>query len=204
MAKEIVGQIKLQIPAGQAIILHRRWVPALGQQGVNIMAFCKEFNAATQKPRRETSPSRRDHGLQGQELHLHHQETAGFGVDQEAREHCFRFQGAAQAEGWQAQQEAGPGHREDQQMKDLNARTEEAAYTDHRRTARQDGRGSGTPVSESQSFAGGAVSQSPTEPKLPVPKTESCGADCLGKLPFSVKIWFRRSVSVVAHAEALC
>src|SRR6266446_6678951 len=48
MAKEIVGQIKLQIPAGQANPAPPVG-PALGQQGVNIMAFCKEFNARTQK-----------------------------------------------------------------------------------------------------------------------------------------------------------
>jgi large subunit ribosomal protein L11 len=47
MPKEIVGQIKLQIPAGQANPAPPVG-PALGQQGVNIMAFCKEFNAATQ------------------------------------------------------------------------------------------------------------------------------------------------------------
>ena len=48
MAKEIVGKIKLKIPAGQANPAPPVG-PALGQQGVNIMAFCKEFNAATQK-----------------------------------------------------------------------------------------------------------------------------------------------------------
>jgi large subunit ribosomal protein L11 len=48
MAKEIVARIKLQIPAGQANPAPPVG-PALGQQGVNIMAFCKEFNAATQK-----------------------------------------------------------------------------------------------------------------------------------------------------------
>ncbi len=48
MAKEVVAQIKLQIPAGQANPAPPVG-PALGQQGVNIMAFCKEFNAATQK-----------------------------------------------------------------------------------------------------------------------------------------------------------
>ena len=48
MAKEVVGQIKLQIPAGAANPAPPVG-PALGQQGVNIMAFCKEFNAATQK-----------------------------------------------------------------------------------------------------------------------------------------------------------
>ncbi|MEI8233923.1 MAG: 50S ribosomal protein L11 [Verrucomicrobiota bacterium] len=48
MAKEVVAQIKLQIPAGQANPAPPIG-PALGQHGVNIMAFCKEFNAATQK-----------------------------------------------------------------------------------------------------------------------------------------------------------
>lgn len=47
MAKKIVAMIKLQIPAGQANPAPPVG-PALGQQGVNIMGFCKEFNAATQ------------------------------------------------------------------------------------------------------------------------------------------------------------
>lgn len=46
MAKKVVGQIKLQIPAGQANPAPPVG-PALGQHGVNIMAFCKEFNART-------------------------------------------------------------------------------------------------------------------------------------------------------------
>jgi large subunit ribosomal protein L11 len=46
MAKKVVGMIKLQIPGGQANPAPPVG-PALGQQGVNIMAFCKEFNAAT-------------------------------------------------------------------------------------------------------------------------------------------------------------
>ncbi len=48
MAKKVTGIIKLQIPAGQANPAPPVG-PALGQQGVNIMGFCKEFNAATQK-----------------------------------------------------------------------------------------------------------------------------------------------------------
>lgn len=48
MAKEVVAQIKLQIPAGSANPAPPVG-PALGQQGVNIMAFCKQFNAETQK-----------------------------------------------------------------------------------------------------------------------------------------------------------
>ena len=48
MAKKVVGYIKLQVKAGEANPSPPVG-PALGQQGVNIMAFCKEFNAATQK-----------------------------------------------------------------------------------------------------------------------------------------------------------
>ena len=46
MAKKKVAEIKLQIPAGQANPAPPVG-PALGQHGVNIMGFCKEFNAAT-------------------------------------------------------------------------------------------------------------------------------------------------------------
>jgi len=48
MAKKIEGYIKLQIPAGKANPSPPVG-PALGQRGLNIMAFCKEFNAATQQ-----------------------------------------------------------------------------------------------------------------------------------------------------------
>jgi len=47
MSKKVVGQIKLQIPAGQASPAPPVG-PALGQAGVNIMDFCKAFNARTQ------------------------------------------------------------------------------------------------------------------------------------------------------------
>jgi large subunit ribosomal protein L11 len=48
MAKKIIGMIKLQIPAGQANPSPPVG-PALGQHGVNIMEFCKAFNAKTQE-----------------------------------------------------------------------------------------------------------------------------------------------------------
>lgn len=48
MAKEVVTQIKLQIPAGKANPAPPVG-PSLGQHGVNIMEFCKQFNAKTQK-----------------------------------------------------------------------------------------------------------------------------------------------------------
>jgi large subunit ribosomal protein L11 len=47
VAKKVVGQVKLQIPAGQANPAPPVG-PALGQRGVNIMEFCKAFNAQTQ------------------------------------------------------------------------------------------------------------------------------------------------------------
>ncbi|QQR73594.1 MAG: 50S ribosomal protein L11 [Holophagales bacterium] len=47
MAKKVVGQVKLQIPAGKATPAPPVG-PALGQAGVNIMDFCKTFNARTQ------------------------------------------------------------------------------------------------------------------------------------------------------------
>ncbi len=47
MAKKVIGQIKLHIPAGKATPAPPVG-PALGQQGVNIMDFCKAFNARTQ------------------------------------------------------------------------------------------------------------------------------------------------------------
>lgn len=55
MAKKVVGQIKLQIPGGQATPAPPVG-PALGQAGVNIMDFCKAFNARTEGNRGVTIP----------------------------------------------------------------------------------------------------------------------------------------------------
>lgn len=48
MAKKVIRQVKLQIPAGKATPAPPVG-PALGQHGVNIMGFCKQFNAVTAK-----------------------------------------------------------------------------------------------------------------------------------------------------------
>ena len=53
MAKKILGYIKLQVPAGAATPSPPIG-PALGQRGVNIMGFCKEFNARTESVQRGT------------------------------------------------------------------------------------------------------------------------------------------------------
>ena len=50
MAKKVIGQVKLQIPAGQATPAPPVG-PALGQAGLNIMDFCKAFNARTEGDR---------------------------------------------------------------------------------------------------------------------------------------------------------
>lgn len=55
MAKKVVGQIKLHIPAGKATPAPPVG-PALGQHGVNIMDFCKAFNARTAKDNGITTP----------------------------------------------------------------------------------------------------------------------------------------------------
>ena len=53
MAKKILGYIKLQVPAGSATPSPPIG-PALGQRGVNIMGFCKEFNARTESMQKGT------------------------------------------------------------------------------------------------------------------------------------------------------
>jgi len=55
MAKKIVAQVKLQVPAGKANPSPPVG-PALGQHGVNIMEFCKAFNAQTQAQEGLTIP----------------------------------------------------------------------------------------------------------------------------------------------------
>ncbi len=85
MAKEIAGTIKLQIPAGAANPAPPVG-PALGQQGVNIMAFCKEFNAATQKQSGDILPVVIT-VYKDKSFHLHHEVAARGDPAQEGRWH---------------------------------------------------------------------------------------------------------------------
>ncbi len=84
MAKKIAGYVKLQVPAGKANPSPPIG-PALGQRGLNIMEFCKAFNAVTQGlepgmpiPVVITAYGRPD-------LHLHDQDAAGELPAQEGR-----------------------------------------------------------------------------------------------------------------------
>ncbi len=77
MAKKIDGYIKLQVPAGKANPSPPIG-PALGQRGVNIPEFCKQFNAATQEHGGRLADPDRDHGLCRPLLHLRDEDAAGF------------------------------------------------------------------------------------------------------------------------------
>ncbi len=85
MAKKIDGYIKLQVPAGQANPSPPIG-PALGQRGVNIPEFCKQFNAATQGTRGRLADPDGDHGLCRPLLHLRDEDAAGVLSAQEGGE----------------------------------------------------------------------------------------------------------------------
>ena len=79
MAKKVLTTIKLQANAGQASPAPPVG-PALGQHGINIMEFCKAFNAQTQSETGHRDPGR-DHRLRGPLVHVHHQDAAGRRAD---------------------------------------------------------------------------------------------------------------------------
>ena len=97
MAKKVLTLIKLQIPGGQANPAPPVG-PALGQHGVNIMEFCKAFNAQTQQENGRITPGR-DHGLRGPLVHVHHEDAAGGGADQGGAAHREGLRGAEPREG---------------------------------------------------------------------------------------------------------
>ena len=69
MAKKVVGSLKLQIKAGQANPSPPVG-PALGQRGINIMEFCKAFNAKRGEMEQGSPVPGRDHLLRRQVVHL--------------------------------------------------------------------------------------------------------------------------------------
>lgn len=136
MAKEIVATIKLQIPAGQANPAPPVG-PALGQNGVNIMAFCKEFNAATQKQAGDILPV---------VITVYKDKTFAF-ITKSPPAAILLKKAANIAAGSKEPNKTKVAKLTKKQvmdivkvkMKDLNARTEEAAYKTLIGTARQMG-----------------------------------------------------------------
>ncbi len=136
MAKEITGQIKLQIPAGQANPAPPVG-PALGQQGVNIMAFCKEFNAATQKQAGDILPV---------VITVYKDKSFTF-ITKSPPAGVLLKKAAGIASGSKEPNKTKVGKLSKKQvmdlvkikMKDMNARTEEAAFRTLCGTARQMG-----------------------------------------------------------------
>jgi large subunit ribosomal protein L11 len=136
MAKEVVATIKLQIPAGQANPAPPVG-PALGQNGVNIMAFCKEFNAVTQKQAGDILPV---------VITVFKDKTFSF-ITKSPPAALLLKKAANIAAGSKEPNKTKVGRLTKQQvmdivkvkMKDMNARTEEAAYRTLVGTARQMG-----------------------------------------------------------------
>jgi len=136
MAKEVVATIKLQIPAGQANPAPPVG-PALGQNGVNIMAFCKEFNAVTQKQAGDILPV---------VITVYKDKTFTF-ITKSPPAALLLKKSANIAAGSKEPNKTKVAKLTKQQvmdivkvkMKDMNARTEEAAYRTLVGTARQMG-----------------------------------------------------------------
>ena len=136
MAKEVVATIKLQIPAGQANPAPPVG-PALGQNGVNIMAFCKEFNAVTQKQAGDIPPV---------VITVYKDKTFSF-ITKSPPAALLLKKAANIAAGSKEPNKTKVAKLTKQQvmdivkvkMKDMNARTEEAAYRTLVGTARQMG-----------------------------------------------------------------
>ena len=109
MAKKVEGYIKSQIPAGKATPAPPVG-PALGQHGVNIVEFTKQFNARTA-----------DQGdliipvvitvIRGQKLWLRDKDSACSGIDQEGMQHQSGFCEAEQGEGGSSLQGKASGDR---------------------------------------------------------------------------------------------
>ena len=95
MAKKITGYIKLQVPAGTANPSPPIG-PALGQRGVNIMEFCKAFNAATQELEKGMPIPTVITVYADRSFTLRHQDPAGELPDQEGRQAQVGLEGAGQ------------------------------------------------------------------------------------------------------------
>ena len=93
MAKKVTGYLKLQVPAGAANPSPPIG-PALGQRGLNIMEFCKAFNAQTQKEEKNTPIPGGDHDLRRSFVHLRDEDAPDVLLPQAGRQDPVRLEGA--------------------------------------------------------------------------------------------------------------
>ena len=110
MAKKIQAVVKLQIAAGKATPAPPVGT-ALGPHGVNIMDFCKNFNAKTAGAGRPHHPGAR-HDLRGPQLQLRAEDAAGGGAAQARGQHREGLGRAQQDQGRHGHLEAGRGNRQ--------------------------------------------------------------------------------------------
>ena len=153
MAKKVTGQVKLQIPAGKATPAPPVGT-ALGPQGVNIMEFCKAFNAKTSAKDQE--------GLiipvvitiySDRSFHVHHEDAARSHSGEARRQSGKGIGRAEQEQGGKNHEKPDRGDRQDQDARSelLHARcghgTGEGRLPQHGRGYRVDGTKSGAGVS---------------------------------------------------------
>ena len=100
MAKKVIGEVKLQIPAGAANPSPPVG-PALGQRGVNIMEFCKAFNAATQSQQGMITPVSY-YSLCGPIFHLCDEDPARVGTAEKGCGRRKRLQRTWQDYSWES------------------------------------------------------------------------------------------------------
>src|SRR5881409_2234212 len=111
MAKKVNAVVKLQIPAGKATPAPPVGT-ALGPHGVNIMDFCKNFNARTAKDEGLIIPAVVT--VYADRTYLHHEDSAGVGAAQEGGEPREGIGRAQSEQGRNRDGQAGRGHRQDE------------------------------------------------------------------------------------------
>ena len=110
MAKKITGYVKLQVPAGAANPSPPIG-PALGQRGLNIMEFCKAFNAKTAQMEKGTPDPGDHHRVSGPLLHLRDEAAAGLVLPQEGGEPEARQEAGFRLEDARQGRQRRQGHR---------------------------------------------------------------------------------------------
>ena len=111
MAKKVVGYIKLQVKAGQANPSPPVG-PALGQRGLNIMEFCKAFNAATQKLEPGLPTPVIITAYSDRTFTFITKTPPATVLSEEGRRHRFGLQAPEHREGRQGHPQAARGHRQ--------------------------------------------------------------------------------------------